>query len=222
MNKAGCDYSEIPDRKFKTIATQNADRIISGLEKSNIIFSAKYDEDKITLTYSQSDEKKINQIIRKKDSDIDSFLELNENQREKSLERFLPEISVLLNTSVSSLESRPKDLQLMLIQIYINNYYADDIAIKKALQSALDLNAVTKTEIEQAEKEIIPKQSKPEKETRNQYLHDLNQSMNTNENSAAETERAYIKIATLNRINERVTGKDSKEREIINETIREK
>lgn len=57
------DYKKIQDRQYLNIETENAQKIVSELNKQNILYSARYDEAKISLTFSKSDFDKVNEII---------------------------------------------------------------------------------------------------------------------------------------------------------------
>ena len=59
----------------------------------------------------------------------------------------LPEIAEMLNTSVSALEKRPSDVQMMLAQIYIANSSADSVTIREALGQVIELNTATRDAI---------------------------------------------------------------------------
>lgn len=141
MVKVGSDYHEIQNKEFKTINTTNALNIIGGLTSSGIGYSGKYDDTKISLIYSAADSGKVAEIIEKADRKIQS-----ENYSE-----LLPEIADLLNTSVSALKNRPIDVQKVLTEIYVNNFYSDSITIKKALGQAIEINAITEEDIRKAE-----------------------------------------------------------------------
>ena len=56
----------------------------------------------------------------------------------------LPEIAEMLNTSVSALENRPSDVQMMLAQIYTANSSADSATIREALGQVVELNTATR------------------------------------------------------------------------------
>ena len=59
----------------------------------------------------------------------------------------LPEIAELLGVSISSLEDKPKDIQILLAQTYVNNWRSDDITIRIALNNVIRITDV-KTEKE--------------------------------------------------------------------------
>jgi hypothetical protein len=52
----------------------------------------------------------------------------------------LPEIADLLNVSVSLLESKPKDIQTLLVQTYVNYWHSDSETIKKALNHEIRIS----------------------------------------------------------------------------------
>lgn len=56
----------------------------------------------------------------------------------------LPEIAELLGVSVSSLEDKPKDIQILLAQTYVNNWRSDDITIRIALNNVIRITDVKK------------------------------------------------------------------------------
>ena len=56
----------------------------------------------------------------------------------------LPEIAELLGVSVSSLENKPKDIQILLAQTYVNNWRSDDITIRIALNNVIRITDVKK------------------------------------------------------------------------------
>ena len=148
MNAVGCDYSQISGRKFKTIETANALSILSALEQSGIQFSGKYNDEKLILIYSSSDEGKVDNIISHS-SELDTEQPIQERKTENSenYKALLPEIAEMLNMSVSALEKRPSDVQMMLAQIYTANSSADSATIREALGQVVELNTATRDAI---------------------------------------------------------------------------
>lgn len=49
----------------------------------------------------------------------------------------LPEIAVVLGVTVTQLENKPIDIQIMLAQTYVNCWHSDNCSIKKALEQDL-------------------------------------------------------------------------------------
>lgn len=165
MISCGCDYREIDNKQYKTVNTEYANRIINGLEQSGISYSAKYNSEKISLMFSSADIKRLENIIERssKTPTYDVIEREKKPQGESNYIELLPEIAQVLNVSVSSLQNRPIDIQMMLAQIYINNYYADNIAIKEALGQVVELNTTTENEIAQAKQIEISANNTPER-----------------------------------------------------------
>ncbi len=148
----GCEIKDIPDRKYISINASEEDvsRIINRLRDSKIRFSGRYSDGVLSLVHSDGDGETIKSIIENKYSPSSDLLlqERKEADNEKS-ESFLPEIAKLLNTSVSALENRPKDVQMMLTKIYTDNSCADSATIREALGQVVELNAATREAIAQ-------------------------------------------------------------------------
>ena len=71
----------------------------------------------------------------------------------------LPEIAEMLNTSVSALENRPSDVQIMLAQIYIANSSADSATIREALGQVVELNTATRDAIAREREQQLAQQN---------------------------------------------------------------
>lgn len=62
-NTGNIDYKKIQDKQYLTVDTDKGSQIVSELSKQNIPYSARYDEAKISLTFSKADFDKVNEII---------------------------------------------------------------------------------------------------------------------------------------------------------------
>lgn len=62
-NTGNIDYKKIQDKQYLTVDTNEAQKIVSELNNQNIFYSARYDEAKISLTFSKADFDKVNDII---------------------------------------------------------------------------------------------------------------------------------------------------------------
>ena len=62
-NTGNIDYKKIQDKQYLTVDTNEAQKIVSELNNQNILYSARYDEAKISLTFSKADFDKVNEII---------------------------------------------------------------------------------------------------------------------------------------------------------------
>ena len=95
--------------------------------------------------------------------------QLNNDSNSESYKSLLPEIANLLNTSVSSIEKYPTDIQKALCHIYEDNYHSDQITIKQALGRVVQLNSETERQIKQAKQEA-PNQEQESKKLSAQAL----------------------------------------------------
>ncbi len=184
MIKRGCEVKEIPNMQFKTVETSHAESIIKGLIQSNIRYSAKYDEEKITLVYSLDDEKRVKEILEKAKKDTADFIErlLSEYDMgsEESYASLLPEIADIMSISTSALKNRPPDVQLRLEVTYVNFWFSDRATIQEVLSAITDLGYSAQNELEAAHQQ--EKSSNNTTETRKD-IHDMEQQL---DNAAAE------------------------------------
>ena len=67
------------------------------------------------------------------------LLFLSEPESQHYARLLLPEIADVLGVTVSQLESKPIDVQLILAQTYVNCWHSDNCSIKKALEQDLIL-----------------------------------------------------------------------------------
>ena len=85
------------------------------------------------------------------------------NSDAESYKSLLPEIADLLNTSVSSIEKYPTDIQKMLCEVYISNYHSDEISIKQALGQIVRLNTETERQIKQIQQNAVDQEQERKK-----------------------------------------------------------
>lgn len=146
---SGCDVRSIADRQYQTVQTESALRIIHGLQCANIAYFAKYNEQRLMLVYSAADSDRVSEILKRAALPQADLIERirQEESNEETYQSLIPEIASILNISVSHLESRPFDLQMILAQTYINYWNSDSITIKSALGLVMALNEETLSEI---------------------------------------------------------------------------
>lgn len=65
------------------------------------------------------------------------LLFLSEPESQHYARLLLPEIADVLGVTVSQLESKPIDVQLILAQTYVNCWHSDNYSIKKTLEQDL-------------------------------------------------------------------------------------
>ncbi len=63
VNTGNTEYKKIPDKQHMTVETEDARRIISDLNASGVLYSARYDDNRITVTFTQDDFDKVSGII---------------------------------------------------------------------------------------------------------------------------------------------------------------
>ena len=67
-NTAGTKITDIPNREFIQLTTNNAEKIIRGLDMSGILFFAKYNDKSLSLAYDGSRKDSVDEIIIKAES----------------------------------------------------------------------------------------------------------------------------------------------------------
>lgn len=152
MIKSGCEVKEIPNMQFYSLETAHAESILSGLVASGIQYSAKYNDEKLTLVYSLNDEKRVQEILRKAKTDTADYIERirNEDGNMEEYISLLPEIANIMGVSTSSLENRPAELRLFLAQAFVNYWFCDKTTIQEELNRVTELGYYAKNEVEEA------------------------------------------------------------------------
>ena len=82
------------------------------------------------------------------------LLFLSEPESQHYARLLLPEIADVLGVTISQLESKPIDVQLILAQTYINCWHSDHGNIKQALDQALYVDEKAAKEPEPEKEEI--------------------------------------------------------------------
>ena len=160
---AGSKITDIKDREFKQFTTTNAEKIILGLDMSEIPFFAKYNDMSLSLAYDGKRKDGVDEIIKKAESGEFPILEreISEN-RAAAYERLLPEIADILNVSVAQLKLS-KALSNRLVETYIENWFADRQTIQSKLGQFTDLSYGAVLERESYTNEVQLSSSAPEK-----------------------------------------------------------
>lgn len=183
MIKRGCEVKEIPNMQFKTVETSHAESIVKGLNQSKIQYSAKYDDEKLTLVYSLDNEKKVQEILKKAKTNTADFIErLHYEYDRGSLDDYdslLPEIADIMSISISSLKNRPPDVQLRLEMAYVNFWFSDKTTIQEVLSTISDLGLNAQNDLDAAH---LQKESDNNTPEARKCIHDEEQQL---ENTAA-------------------------------------
>ncbi len=156
MTNSGCDIKEIPDMRFQTLNTKHAASLINGLIQSSIKYSAKYNDEKLTLAYSSADETKVQDILKKGNSDTADFIERTRSNTYgdediTAMNSLLPEIADIMSLSTSALQSRPAELRMLLTHTYIDYWFCDRATIQTELSKVSELGFAAKAELEKSQ-----------------------------------------------------------------------
>lgn len=94
------------------------------------------------------------------------LLFLSEPESQHYARLLLPEIADVLGVTVSQLESKPIDVQLILAQTYVNCWHSDNYSIKKALEQNLYVDDKSSREAEIENQENIKQKNHEMERTR--------------------------------------------------------
>ena len=144
----------IKNREFIRIETDKAQAIVVALDKSNIPFSARFGDAEMVLTYDGSYKEQVEEIIAKAQSgDYEALLrELQVYGVPDGYYRLLGEVAELLNTTVSFLQSRPDDVQLLLCKFYVDLWLCDRATLQRELDRIITVNGRTLSDISEYER----------------------------------------------------------------------
>ena len=150
----GIEVSAIQNREFIRIETDNAQAIVVALDKSNIPFSARFGDAEMVLTYDGSYKEQVEEIIAKAQSgDYEALLrELQVYGVPNGYYRLLGEVAGLLNTTVSFLQSRPDEVQLLLCKFYVDLWLCDRATLQRELDRIITVNGRTLSDISEYER----------------------------------------------------------------------
>lgn len=165
----GADIHSIANKEFMRFETANASKICIALDKSGVPFSARYSDNEIVLTFDGSYKEQVGEIIEKAQSgNYEAMLrELQTYGMPDSYFRLLGDVAELFNTSVSALQNRPQDIQLMLCKTYADFWLCDNATIQRELDRIITVNGRTLQDIQEYEKGKAQEKSPkiPEKST---------------------------------------------------------
>lgn len=150
MKTVGTMPQSIEEKQFRNLETENAEQITKGLLQAGIPFLAKYDEERMLLAYSKKDENKVGEILAKGVYGYDEALLLfqSEPNNRYYAQLLLPEIADVLGVSISQLESKPVDIQILLARTYVSYWHSDNASIRKVLQQDIFVNHKEEKETE--------------------------------------------------------------------------
>ena len=115
----GADIQSIANKEFVRFETTKSRDIVVALDKSNIPFSAKYNDTEIVLTYDGNYKDSVDEISAKVMSE--KYDELLREIRKKKSDDYLlllSEVADVLHTTVGTLKARPVEIQELLCKAY--------------------------------------------------------------------------------------------------------
>ena len=149
----GADIHSIANKAFVRFETAKSRDIVVALDKSNIPFSAKYNDTEIVLTYDGNYKDSVDEIAAKVMSV--KYDELLREIREKKSDDYLlllSEVADVLNTTVGTLKARPVEIQELLCKAYADFWICDTPTIQRELDRYITVNGRTLQDIQEYEK----------------------------------------------------------------------
>lgn len=149
----GADIQSIANKEFVRFETTKSRDIVVALDKSNIPFSAKYNDTEIVLTYDGNYKDSVDEITAKVMSE--NYDELLREIREKKSDDYLlllSEVADVLNTTVGTLKARPVEIQELLCKAYADFWICDTPTIQRELDRYITVNGRTLQDIQEYEK----------------------------------------------------------------------
>lgn len=155
----GMILKNISNRAYAKYDTSAGSVITSALETAAIPYFARYTDHELSLTYDSSFSSRVDEIIKKSSSgEYEQLLrEIKDRKNISSYLSLLPEISEILEMSVSTLKSRPEEMQEILCKTYTDLWYCDTLTIRNRLSELL-MTDIHKEEIKKKHKELKGKE----------------------------------------------------------------
>ena len=218
---AGIDIASIANKEFIRIDTDKAQEICVALDKSGIPFSARYGENEMVLTYDGSYKDQVEEIIAKAQSgDYEALLrELQVYGVPDGYYRLLGEVAELLNTTVSFLQSRPDEVQLLLCKFYVDLWLCDRATLQRELDRIITVNGRTLSDISEYERKKGQEKAPAEPvQTADKVrsfteLYDEYQRRHANDHFAREAHKHLAEIARRRQRDEQERATQTEERE---------
>ena len=218
---SGTDIAAIENRQFIRIETDKAQGIVIALDKSGIPFSARYGETEMVLTYDGSFKEQVEDIIAKATSgEYEALLrELQVYGEPDGYYRLLGEVAELLNTTVSFLQSRPDEVQLLLCKFYVDLWLCDRATIQRELDRIITVNGRTLSDISEYERKKEQEKTPAEpvqtadKVPTFEELYDAYQRRHANDHFTREAHKHLAEIARRRQRDEQERVAQAEERE---------
>lgn len=163
MKTSGIEVRHIPNMRFISLSTPYAEKIVDGLERSCVLYSAKYNDQKLTLVYAFEDQENVDFILKRvKSKNVELIERFRKHGSSEDYAELMPEIADVMGISVSTLESRPAELKMNLAETYVDYWFCDKFTIFMQLARITELGYKTK---EMMETESARQQRKAENDS---------------------------------------------------------
>lgn len=217
----GIEVSAIQNREFIRIETDKVQAIVVALDKSSIPFSAQFGDTEMVLTYDGSYKEQVEEIIAKAQSgDYEALLrELQVYGVPDGYYRLLSEVAELLNTTVSFLQSRPDEVQLLLCKFYVDLWLCDRATLQRELDRIIIVNGRTLSDISEYERKKVQEKTPAEPvQTADKVptffeLYDAYQRRHANDHFTREAHKHLAEIARRRQRDEQERISQTEERE---------
>ena len=218
---SGVDVGTISNKEFARFETTKASDIVIALDKSNIPFSARFGDAEMVLTYDGSYKEQVEEIIAKAQSgDYEALLrELQVYGVPDGYYRLLGEVAELLNTTVSFLQSRPDEVQLLLCKFYVDLWLCDRATLQRELDRIITVNGRTLSDISEYERKKEQEKTPAEpvqtadKVPTFEELYDAYQRRHANDHFTREAHKHLAEIARRRQRDEQERIAQTEERE---------
>lgn len=150
----GTDIHSIANKEFVRFETTKSRDIVVALDKSNIPFSAKYNDTEIVLTYDGNYKDSVDEItVKVMSENYDELLhEIREKKKSDDYLLLLSEVADVLHTTVGTLKARPVEIQELLCKAYADFWICDTPTIQRELDRYITVNGRTLQDIQEYEK----------------------------------------------------------------------
>lgn len=139
VKSSGWILKDINNRTYARYETGLGEEISQALECGSIPYFARFNDKELSLTYDSDYSEQVDEIIRKSSSgEFQQIIRDIKNRKNGSSYLVLiPEVAEILEMSVSTLKSRPEEIQETLCRTYVDMWYCDSFTIRKRLSELL-------------------------------------------------------------------------------------
>ena len=210
----GCSRFETPEHGIAGVIGSG-----TGPDHSTVTYSIS--PNSMVLTYDGSYKEQVEEIIAKAQSgDYEALLrELQVYGVPDGYYRLLGEVAEFLNTTVSFLQSRPDEVQLLLCKFYVDLWLCDKATLQRELDRIITVNGRTLSDISEYERKKVQEKTPAEpvqtadKVPTFEELYDAYQRRHVNDHFTREAHKHLAEIARRRQRDEQERIIQTEERE---------